>query len=157
MIKVFVQKFGDLDVRFEQAKDRIGDSGFDLMACIGLEREIPPGQRFTIPTSIFVSVPRGIEAQIRGRSGLTRNFGVSPLLGTVDSNYRGEIKVNVFNLGDKPYTVIPGERIAQLVFCPVYPWAANLTPYDVEMEYVDSLKKLGETARGASGFGSSGR
>lgn len=168
MIKYFVQKQPNFDLTFEQKTE--GSSGFDLHACCGTPRELVPGQRFIFNTGVFLAMPRGVEAQVRPRSGLVRDYGIGPLQGTVDSDYRGEIKITLFYFDSVtfdengllvprlPYVVNPGDRIAQLAFSPVYPQAAHLQlPFDVELRQVMNLKELGSTGRGDSGHGSTGR
>jgi dUTP pyrophosphatase len=124
-----------------------GAAGMDLRACLEEEVVIPPLGRVLIPTGIRLEIPRGCEAQVRPRSGLAVSRGVTVLNspGTIDSDYRGEIKVVLINLGAESFTVEPGDRIAQLVFSPVH--HAVLEP----------VPDLGETSRGSEGFGSTGR
>ncbi len=100
-----------------------------------------------VPTGLAIALPEGYEAQVRPRSGLAARHGVTVLNspGTVDADYRGELKVILVNLSDEPFTVTRGERIAQMVFAPVS--TATLVEVDT----------LDETARGAGGFGSTGR
>ncbi|KGE73970.1 dUTP diphosphatase [Spirochaeta lutea] len=121
-------------------------SGMDLIAVLDQGIVLKPGQRGLIPTGLFLAVPDGYEAQVRPRSGLAIKHGItcvnSP--GTIDADYRGEIKVIMINLGDSDYTVEPGMRIAQLVFAPVV---------QATLQY-SSLEGLEETERGSGGFGS---
>ena len=100
-----------------------------------------------IPTGLFIALPDGTEAQVRPRSGLAAKFGISVLNapGTVDADYRGEIKVILVNLSNEPFVVNPGERIAQMV----------VARYE-KVEW-DEVELLDETERGAGGFGSTGR
>lgn len=125
-----------------------GAAGFDLHAAVpaagGLR--LDPGGRALIPTGIAIALPEGYEAQARPRSGLAVRDGVTLLNspGTIDSDYRGEIKLVVINLGGKPFTIERGMRIAQMVVQPVA--RARLV----------SVETLPETARGDRGFGSSG-
>jgi dUTP pyrophosphatase len=107
---------------------------------------IPAGKLALIPTGLRIAVPTGFEAQIRPRSGLALKHGLTLLNtpGTIDSDYRGEIKIIVINLGDNEYIVKRGERIAQMVICPIA---------RVEFQLVESLEK---TARGEGGFGHTG-
>jgi dUTP pyrophosphatase len=123
-----------------------GSSGFDLRAAVGDTVEIEPGKWKLIPTGIAVSMPVGLEAQVRPRSGLALKYGITVLNtpGTIDADYRGEIQVILVNLGSDIFTVRRGERIAQLVF------AATL---QVE---VSEVADLGGTTRGVGGFGSTG-
>jgi len=107
---------------------------------------LAPGARATIPTGIAMAIPSGFEGQVRPRSGLAARFGVTVLNspGTIDADYRGEIKVLLINLGDAPVSFARGERIAQLVIAPVT--RAQLV----------QVASLDETRRGDGGFGSSG-
>lgn len=126
-----------------------GASGLDLRAAISCERQIPPGgRRWKFGTGISLALPPGFEGQVRGRSGLALNHGLVVVTGTIDADYRGEIGVVLFNHGTEAYTVRPGDRIAQLVIAPV----TRIDPV-----LVDELAELGETDRGAGGFGSTGR
>ena len=108
---------------------------------------VAPGQRVLAPTGLTIALPAGYEAQVRPRSGLALKHGVTCLNtpGTIDADYRGEVKVILINLGQEPFAIARGERIAQMVIAPVTQGA-----WDV----VDALS---ETARGAGGFGSTGR
>ncbi len=123
-----------------------GSSGMDLAACIDKEIKIKPGQISIIPTGISVSIPKNFEIQIRPRSGLAAKNQISVLNtpGTVDADYRGEIKVIIINLGKKSFIVEKGTRIAQMVVCPIV---------KAKIKEVDSLEK---TTRGSRGFGSTG-
>ena len=118
----------------------------DLPAAVTADVILDPGERDLIATGLAIAVPDGYEAQIRPRSGLAARNGVTVLNtpGTVDADYRGEVKVILVNLGNEPFTVTRGMRIAQMVIAPVVQAA---------MEQVDELP---ETARGAGGFGSTG-
>ena len=122
-----------------------GSSGVDL--CSTMYCMIKPGDMALIPTGIRLAIPEGYEGQIRPRSGLTLDKKIiipnSP--GTIDSDYRGEIRVLLMNMGDDPFTITFGDRIAQLVFAPV----AQAT--------FEEVKSLEPTKRGAGGFGSTGK
>ena len=125
-----------------------GSAGMDLRAAVA-ETEpavLQPGEWRLIPTGLSIALPEGYEAQVRPRSGLAARRGISCVNtpGTVDSDYRGEIKVNLINHGAEPFTIQRGERIAQMVIAPVV---------QAVWEEVDDL---GETDRGAGGFGSTG-
>ena len=111
---------------------------------------IPVVTRLATPTGLVMEIPEGLEGQVRPRSGLALKHGITCLNtpGTVDSDYRGEVKVLLVNLGDEDFTVERGMRVAQIVFAPVV---------QVRVEQVESTESLGETTRGAGGFGSSGR
>lgn len=123
-----------------------GSSGLDLLAALTEPLSIPPGKRALIPTGLQISLPEGFEAQVRPRSGLASKEGIGVLNapGTVDSDYRGEIQVILYNTNDAPFTVQRGLRIAQLVIAPVV---------KAELVLVD---KLNPTIRGAGGFGHTG-
>ena len=122
-------------------------AGMDLKADITEPVELAPLQRAMIPTGLSIALPQGTEAQVRPRSGLAAKYGVTVLnsRGTIDADYRGEIKVILVNLSDRPFTVNPGERIAQLVMA------------KYESVTWDEVEILDETARGEGGFGSTGR
>jgi len=124
-----------------------GSAGLDLAAHLGEPVSIGPGERRLIPTGIAVAIPEGFEGQVRPRSGLAIRHGVTLLNspGTIDSDYRGQVKVILINLGEEPFVVAPGDRIAQLVIAPVtaVTW--------------DETDELPETGRGEGGFGHSGQ
>jgi len=123
-----------------------GSAGVDLRAAVAAETVLPPGGRALIPTGLVLEIPPGWEGQVRPRSGLALRHGVSVLNspGTIDSDYRGEVGVILINLGEAPFPVRRGDRIAQLVFARVEP---------VEWEETASLA---ESGRGEGGFGSTG-
>ncbi|MNB64120.1 Deoxyuridine 5'-triphosphate nucleotidohydrolase [compost metagenome] len=122
-------------------------SGYDLFAAVSGELTLAPGQRALVPTGIAIAMPDGLEAQIRPRSGLALKHGITCLNtpGTIDADYRGEIKVLLINLGQEPFTIARNERIAQMVF---------QTVPAVTVEHVETLD---ETERGAGGFGHTGK
>lgn len=124
-------------------------AGMDLYAAIPKRRPLTlaPGQRELVPTGLTIALPAGYEAQVRPRSGLALKHGITCLNtpGTIDADYRGEVKVILINLGQESFTIKRGERIAQMVIAPVTQGA-----WDV-------VDVLSETARGAGGFGSTGR
>lgn len=122
-----------------------GASGMDIRACENAL--IKAGERGCVGTGLYIEVPDGFEAQIRPRSGLALKHGVTVLNtpGTIDSDYRGEIRVILANLGSEDFAIEPGDRIAQMVFAEVA---------KAEFEQAD---ELGETTRAAGGFGSTGR
>ena len=136
--------FGDLLLPTYESP---GAAGMDIAAAITADIVIAPGARHAVPSGLAIAVPAGHEVQIRPRSGLALRHGVTVANapGTIDSDYRGEIKVILINLGDEPFAINRGDRIAQMVICPV--------TQGVWME-VDTLD---ETARGEGGFGSTGR
>jgi dUTP pyrophosphatase len=121
-------------------------SGLDLVAFLEKPIVLEPSARALIPTGIHIGIPEGFEAEIRPRSGIAHKFGVTVLNtpGTIDSDYRGEVKVLLINLGDQPFTISNGDRIAQMIFKSVV--AINWKPVEV----------LPGTTRGHGGFGSTG-
>ncbi len=130
------------------AYETAGAAGMDLRAAVPEDRPLIllPGRRAAVPTGLVLEIPQGFEGQVRPRSGLALRHGITCLNtpGTVDSDYRGEVKVILVNLGDEDFAVERGMRIAQLVLAPV-------SRLDVEVREAAS-----ETARGAGGFGSTG-
>lgn len=124
-----------------------GSAGVDLCAAVDEDLVIAPGERVLVPSGFAIELPEGYEAQVRPRSGLALRHGVTlpNAPGTIDADYRGEIKVILMNLGDENFTVRRGERIAQLVVAPVtrVVWR--------------EVSDLGRTPRGDGGFGHTGR
>lgn len=122
-------------------------AGMDLRANLDEPIELLPLQRALVPTGIYIELPAGYECQIRPRSGLAAKHGITVLNtpGTIDADYRGEIRVILVNLSNEPFTILPGERICQMVV------ARHST---VQWEQVDELT---QTQRGAGGFGHTGR
>jgi len=123
-----------------------GAAGLDLAAAIDAPIVLEPGARTAVPIGVAIELPPGHEGQVRPRSGLARRHGVTILNapGTIDEDYRGELEVLLVNLGQEPFTIRPGDRVAQLVVAPVR---------RVSIERVEALS---ETARGEGGFGSTG-
>ena len=123
-----------------------GSAGMDIRAFLEESVVIEPGRRALIPTGLFMEFEPGYEVQIRARSGLAARHGIGLVngVGTIDSDYRGEIKVALVNLGENAFTVNDGDRIAQMVIAPV-----------VQAE-IEPSEELSETARGKGGFGSTG-
>jgi dUTP pyrophosphatase len=121
-------------------------SGFDVRAQVSSTVVLKPGERAMIPTALSFEIPPGYEIQARPRSGLAAKQGISLVNtpGTIDADYRGEVKIILINLGQEPVEIKNQDRIAQLVLCPVI---------QAEFEVVDSL---GDSARGHGGFGSTG-
>jgi dUTP pyrophosphatase len=121
-------------------------AGLDLVAAVDAPLTLKPGERALVPTGIAIALPEGHEAQVRPRSGLAAKQGVTVVNapGTIDADYRGEIKVALINLGQEPVEIARGMRIAQMVIAPVT--HANLR----------EVPALAETPRGAGGFGSTG-
>ncbi|MET0284992.1 MAG: dUTP diphosphatase [Polyangiales bacterium] len=124
-----------------------GAAGLDLTAAIDQEMVIAARGRAKVPTGLIIALPAGHEGQVRPRSGLAAKHGITVLNapGTIDEDYRGEVAVLLVNHSDDPFVIQPGERIAQLV----------VAPY-TRSEVIES-SELGETTRGAGGFGSTGR
>ncbi len=122
-------------------------SGLDLAAFLDEPIMLAPSARALIPTGIHIGIPKGFEAEIRPRSGIAHKFGVTVLNtpGTIDSDYRGEVKVLLINLGDQPFTINNGDRIAQIIFKSVVAINWKL------------VEELPGTKRGQGGFGSTGK
>ncbi|MBP3202378.1 MAG: dUTP diphosphatase [Bacteroidales bacterium] len=122
-------------------------AGVDLKACLEAPVVLEPLQRMLVPTGLFIALPAGYEAQVRPRSGLAIKHGITVLNspGTVDADYRGEIKVILVNLSQEPFQIVPGERIAQMVIA------------RHEQAQWEQVEVLEETTRGAGGFGSTGK
>ncbi|MBR5835388.1 MAG: dUTP diphosphatase [Bacteroidales bacterium] len=122
-------------------------AGMDLKANIDEPVTLGPLERALIPTGLYIALPDGTEAQVRPRSGLAAKHGISVLNapGTIDADYRGEVKVILVNLSNEPFVVNPGERIAQMVVA------------RYEKIVWDEVEVLDDTERGAGGFGSTGR
>lgn len=143
---VKVKKVRENAVIPQRATD--GSAGADLTACLEEPLELLPGKLAKIPTGIAIELAdSGLAAFLFGRSGLGVKHGItlSNSVGVVDSDYRGEICVGLCNVSDEPYTIQPGERVAQMVIMPV-----------IQAEFVEA-ETLGETQRGEGGFGSSGK
>jgi len=123
-----------------------GAAGLDLLAAIDSDMEILPGRRAAVPCGIAIELPPGVEAQVRPRSGLALNHGVTVLNapGTIDSDYRGEIKAILINHGDAPFVIKRGTKIAQMVIA------------RHEQAQIVESDSLSDSARGAGGFGSTG-
>ncbi|MEM6562354.1 MAG: dUTP diphosphatase [Planctomycetota bacterium] len=122
-----------------------GAAGMDL--CAAEDAALDPMDIALVPCGFALAIPVGFEGQVRARSGLSSRHGITPVNspGTIDADYRGEVMVPLINLGREPFTIAPGDRIAQLVIAPV-----------AEAEVVE-VAELPETGRGAGGFGSTGR
>jgi dUTP pyrophosphatase len=142
MVKLLIKKLHKNIILPEYKTD--GSSGMDLMANVEQTVKILPGEKKIISTGIMVAIPEQYEIQIRPRSGLAAKNGISVLNtpGTIDSDYRGEIKVILINLGKDIFEIKKNDRIAQMIVCPII---------KVELEEVESLP---ETVRGKGGFGS---
>ena len=145
MVKVLVKKL-DSKVKLPSYKTK-GSSGMDLMAFINNPIKVSPNTSVLIPTGLSIAIPEDVEIQIRPRSGLAAksNIGILNTPGTIDSDYRGELKVILFNHGNKEFIINNNDRIAQMILLPVL---------KVDFEEVDELPN---TLRGSGGFGSTGK
>ena len=145
MVKVLVKRL-DPNVKLPEYKTS-GSSGMDLMAFVNNPIKILPNTLELVPTGLFIAIPEDLEIQIRPRSGLAAKSSISILNtpGTIDSDYRGELKIILFNHGNKDFIVNNNDRVAQMVLTPVI---------KMELEEVDQLP---ETLRGSGGFGSTGK
>ena len=144
MIKILIKKLQEKAIipKYET----LGSSRLDLSANLDSKEIIKPGEKFLVPTGLAISIPKDYEIQIRPRSGLAIKNSITVLNtpGTIDSDYRGEIKVILVNLGKNNFEITPGLRIAQMVLCPI-----------TKAELLE-VKDLDETIRGSDGFGSTG-
>lgn len=151
MITVKVKKLSHYDESFSlPSYETTGAAGADVRASLGTGEKllIKPGERVLVPTGLSMEIPVGYEIQVRPRSGLSFKTGLMVLNspGTIDSDYRGEVKIILGNLGKNDEVINHGDRVAQLVLAPV-----------TQAHYVVSHEDLTETGRGAGGFGSTGR
>ena len=144
MTKIQIKKLSDavLIPKYETS----GSSGMDIAAHIAENITINPGEKALVPTGFSLAIPHGFEVQIRPRSGLAAKKSITVLNtpGTIDADYRGEVKVILINLSKEKFIVRNGERIAQMVVCPI------------AQVQLDEVKELFETDRGSGGFGSTG-
>jgi len=145
MVKILVKKF-DKNIKLPAYKTS-GSSGMDLVAHVKGKINIKPGKIAIIPTGIAIAIPINYEIQIRPRSGLAAKKGISVLNtpGTIDSDYRGEIKIILINLSKKSFVVKSGDRIAQMILSPI------------AKGKLKEVKILPRTMRGKGGFGSTGK
>jgi len=145
MVKVLVKRL-DSKVKLPEYKTK-GSSGMDLMAFVDNPIKIAPNTLKLIPTGLSIAIPEDLEIQIRPRSGLAAksSIGVLNAPGTIDSDYRGELKIILFNHGNDDFVVNNNDRIAQMVLTPI-----------IKME-LEEVKQLPETMRGSGGFGSTGK
>jgi len=123
-----------------------GAAGMDLASAADGPIAMAPGQRLGVPTGLTMELPPGYEAQVRPRSGLSLRHGITVVNapGTIDSDYRGEVVVLLVNLGQQPYVIAPGDRVAQMVIAPV------------SRAVVEEATELSQTGRGSGGFGHTG-
>ena len=144
MVRILIKKF-DKNIKLPNYKTS-GSSGMDLVAYTKKKVTLYPGKTTLVPTGISVAIPKNYEIQIRPRSGLAAKNNISVLNtpGTVDSDYRGEIKIILINLGKKPFVIKCGDRIAQMVLCPIS-----------KVKFLE-MESLPKTIRGKGGFGSTG-
>jgi dUTP pyrophosphatase len=145
-VDIAARRVGDIETSLPSYQTQ-GAAGMDLPAALHEEVTIAPGSRVLVPTGWSFAIPPGFEGQVRPRSGLAWKHGVTVLNtpGTIDADYRGEVKVVLANLGSEPFVVRPGDRIAQLVIAPVARAAISVAVL------------LDATERGAGGYGSTGR
>ena len=145
MVKILIKKFYK-NIKLPIYKT-VGSSGMDLVAYTKNKITINPSKTAIIPTGIAVAIPKNYEIQIRPRSGLAANKSISVLNtpGTIDSDYRGEIKIILINLSKKSFVVKSGDRVAQMILCPV------------AKGKLKEVKNLPKTVRGRGGFGSTGK
>lgn len=143
-IKRLSEKFSDIPLPSYATE---GSAGMDIRAAVNDELIIEPGKVVLVPTNLSVEIPKGFEIQVRPRSGLAANHSIGILNspGTIDSDYRGEVKIILMNFGDRPFTIHRGDRIAQLIVSKVY--SAKI----VEAENLNS------SSRGDGGFGHTGK
>ena len=145
-VKVAIERLPEGEGLPLPAYQTAGSSGMDVCAAVPDEVVLEAGQVRLIPAGFRVAVPPGYEAQVRPRSGLALKFGIAVLNspGTIDSDYRGPVAIILANLGREPFTIRRGDRIAQMVICPV-----------VRAE-IEEVERMEETARGDGGFGHTG-
>jgi len=145
MLEILIKKINYLGGDLPKYETK-GSSGLDLKANIKEKIQIKPNEKVLIPTGLAVAIPVGYEIQIRPRSGLAAKNGITVLNtpGTIDADYRGEIKVILANLSKDTFEIVPGFRIAQMVVCPI-----------IQAKFTEA-KKLPSTDRGSGGFGSTG-
>ena len=148
-VRVLLKRLPHAEGIEEPAYATAGAAGLDLRAALPADapRVLQPGERAMIPTGFAIALPADHEAQVRPRSGLAAKHGITCLNspGTIDCDYRGEVSVILINLGQEPVTIARGERIAQMVIAPV------------SRAVFEETESLDDTARGAGGFGSTGR
>jgi dUTP pyrophosphatase len=143
-IKRISDKFNDIPLPNYSTE---GSSGMDIRAAVEESQVIKKGEVSLIPTNIMVEIPEGFEIQVRPRSGLAAKYGIGVLNspGTIDSDYRGEVKIILFNFGREDFTINRGERIAQMILSKFY---------KADIEETDNLN---ESLRGSGGFGHTGK
>lgn len=151
IIKIYISLKMPITIKMQKVSDvptpgyaHKGDSGVDIYA--SEEHTLKPMERKLISTGLKLEIPHGYEGQVRPKSGLAINYGISHAnaVGTIDSSYRGEIKVPMINLGSEPYKIEKGKKIGQIIFA------------KVEEAVFEEVKELGKTTRNEGGFGSTG-
>ena len=150
-VEVKIKKLSHYDESFNlPSYETSGAAGADVRASLGVGEKllIKPGERVLVPTGLSMEIPHGYEVQVRPRSGMSFKTGLMVLNspGTIDSDYRGEVKIILGNLSQKDEVINHGDRVAQLVLAPV-----------VQARYVESHEELSTTTRGVGGFGSTGK
>jgi dUTP pyrophosphatase len=150
-VEVKIKKLNHFDSTFNlPSYETSGAAGADVRASLGEGEKllIKPGERVLVPTGLSMEIPHGYEVQVRPRSGLSFKTSLMVLNspGTIDSDYRGEVKIILGNLGSKDEVINHGDRVAQLVLAPV-----------VQARYIETSEELSETTRGSGGFGSTGK
>ena len=141
-ISVRIKRVGEVRTELPRYMTE-GAAGMDLHAALNAPLDLAPSARTLVPCGFAIAIPRGYEGQVRPRSGLALEQGLSipNAPGTIDSDYRGEVGVILINLGADPIRIVPGQRIAQLVICPIAP------------AVVEEVDELDTTQRGSGGFG----
>lgn len=141
-LRIPIRRVGDVQIELPRYMTD-GSAGMDLCAALSVAVPLAPMARTRVPCGFAIAIPRGYEGQVRPRSGAAWKYGLSipNAPGTIDSDYRGEVAVLLVNLGSEPVMIEPGQRIAQMVICPV-----------VRAEWVE-VENLEDTARGSGGFG----
>jgi dUTP pyrophosphatase len=143
LMRLQPERNGDIDLPAYMTPQA---AGMDICAAVDVPLELPPGKTVLVPTGFAMALPRGYEAQIRPRSGLAVKYGITVINapGTIDADYRGEVKVGLINLSAEPYTIRRGERIAQMIIG------------QVSRACVREVGRLDDTERSSGGFGSTG-
>ena len=147
MDKILIKYLNESKDLYKLEKATKGSAGFDLLASINDPLEISPGRSLLVPCGFSLQMPPNFEAQVRPRSGLALKNSITVLNtpGTIDSDYRGEIKIVLINLGNEDFKVTSGSRIAQMILCPV------------SIAEIEEIEDLDKTDRGSGGFGSTGK
>lgn len=146
MIEVYFKKLSHAQDLPLPSYESAAAAGMDIRAALNESLELEPGKRMLVPTGLQMAIPEGYEAQIRPRSGLAWRSGITMLNtpGTIDADYRGEVKLLAVNLGEETFTINHGDRIAQMVIAPI------------KQCFVKEIEELPASVRGEGGFGSTG-